>query len=123
MRRIIITGATGNVGMEVIKSLSTLNTDLEIVAGVRDLEQDKEKLLPYKVSLVKFDFTDSTSYRPALENCQILFLLRPPQISDTEKYFKPLLNIAKEVGIQHIVFLSVQGVEKVLSFRTTKLRS
>ena len=112
MQRILITGATGNVGLEVIKSLSTLNADLKVVAGVRNMEQDKKKLLPYKVSLVRFDFTDSTSYRPALENCQILFLLRPPQISNTKKYFKPLVNIAKEVGIQHIIFLSVQGVEK-----------
>jgi uncharacterized protein YbjT (DUF2867 family) len=112
MQRILVTGATGNVGMEVVKSLCTLNAQLDIVAGVRDIEEDKQKLLPYKVSLKKFDFTDSASYRPALENCQILFLLRPPQISDTEKYFKPLISTAKEVGILHIVFLSVQGVEK-----------
>ncbi len=112
MQRILVTGATGNVGMEVIKSLCALNAQLEIVAGVRDIEEDKQKLLPYKVSLKKFDFTDITTYSPALENCQILFLLRPPQISDTETYFKPLINFAKQGGIQHIVFLSVQGVEK-----------
>jgi uncharacterized protein YbjT (DUF2867 family) len=112
MQRILVTGATGNVGSEVIKSLCKLNAKIEIVAGVRNVEQDKQKLLPYMVSLKKFDFLDSTSYSAALESCHILFLLRLPQIFDTEKYFKPLINIAKEVGIQHIVFLSVQGVEK-----------
>jgi uncharacterized protein YbjT (DUF2867 family) len=39
-------------------------------------------------------------------------LLRPPQISEVKKYFKPIIEIAKEVGVEHIVFLSVQGVEK-----------
>lgn len=112
MQRILLTGATGNVGMEVIKSLCALDPPLEIVAGIRDVEQDKEKLLPYKVSLKKFDFTNIDTYIPAVENCQILFLLRPPQISDTEKYYKPLINSAKQTGIRHIVFLSVQGVEK-----------
>lgn len=112
MQRVLITGATGNVGIEVINSLFALNAPLEIAAGVRDIDQDKQKLLSYKGSLKRFDFTDSTSYRSSLENCEILFLLRPPQISDTRKYFKPLIDIAKEVGIQHIIFLSVQGVEK-----------
>jgi uncharacterized protein YbjT (DUF2867 family) len=112
MQRILVTGATGNVGFEVIKSLCKLNAKIEIVAGVRNMEQDKQKLLPYKLSLKKFDFLDSTSYSAALESCQILFLLRPPQISDTEKYFKPLIYSAKRSGIKHIVFLSVQGVEK-----------
>ncbi len=112
LKRILITGATGNVGLEVIKTLYALNTKLKVVAGIRDVEQDQKKLLEYKVDVIKFDFTDITSYRPALENCTILFLLRPPQISDTENYFRPLINSAKEAGVQHIVFLSVQGVEK-----------
>lgn len=112
MQRILITGATGNVGMEVIKSLLELSSDVEIVAGCRDTTQDKQTLLHYNVSIQKFDFTDIATYRPALENCHVLFLLRPPQISDTEQYFKPLITIAKEAGIRHIIFLSVQGVEK-----------
>ena len=110
--KILITGATGNVGMAVIKSLSKTPHTLQIVAGVTDPVKDKDKLAAYKLELVKFDFTDATTYRPALKGCQMLFLLRPPQISDTKKYFKPLVEIAKEVGIRHIVFLSVQGVEK-----------
>lgn len=40
------------------------------------------------------------------------FLLRPPQISEVEKYFKPIIDTCKAKGVKHIVFLSVQGVEK-----------
>ena len=112
MKKILITGATGNVGFEVIKSLNKIPHTLQIVAGIRDFITDKEKLAAYKIGFVQFDFMDFATYKPALEGCEVLFLLRPPQISDTEKYFKPLIETAKEVGIKHIVFLSVQGVEK-----------
>jgi uncharacterized protein YbjT (DUF2867 family) len=40
-------------------------------------------------------------------------LLRPPHISDVQKFFKPLIANAKAAGVQHIVFLSVQGAESV----------
>ena len=110
--KILITGATGNIGLSVIKSLNKLPHQLEIVAGIKDFSKDKEKLSSYNIKLVKFDFIDATTYKPALEQIDLLFLLRPPQISDTNKYFKPLIEIAQQVGIKHIIFLSVQGVEK-----------
>ena len=110
--KILITGATGNVGLAVIKSLVKNMHATSIVAGVRDLNSDKQKLAAFDIECVAFDFENNKTYRPALQNCDILFLLRPPQISNTEKYFKPLIAIAKEVGVTHIVFLSVQGVEK-----------
>jgi uncharacterized protein YbjT (DUF2867 family) len=112
VKNILITGATGNIGIEVIKALQNVNNSFKINAGVRDLEADKQKLIDYKVNYIKFDFTDEKTYKLGLENCDILFLLRPPQISDVKKYFKPLIAIAKDIGIKHIVFLSVQGVEK-----------
>ena len=112
MRKILITGATGNVGMEVIKSLQKSNCPLDIMAGIRDLGVDQVKLAHYNVRLKNFDFMDIRTYLPALRHCDTLFLLRPPQISDVEKYFKPLIDTAKEVGLKHIIFLSVQGVEK-----------
>ena len=56
-------------------------------------------------------FTDLATYRAALDGCDLLFLLRPPQISEVGKYFKPLIDMAKTCNIQHILFLSVQGVE------------
>ena len=112
MQKVLITGATGNVGLEVIKALHQLPHQRSIVAGVRNLAEDRERLAAYNVQLVKFDFTDLSTYRAALADCAILFLLRPPQITAVEKYFKPLLDLARERNVQHIIFLSVQGVEK-----------
>ncbi len=111
-KKILITGATGNVGLAVIRCLHELNQDLNIVAAVKDVDTDKGKFLHYNIEFAQFDFTDSATYEPALRNCDLLFLLRPPQISQADKYFKPFITLAKQSGVRHIVFLSVQGVEK-----------
>ncbi|NDP28232.1 MAG: NmrA family NAD(P)-binding protein, partial [Flavobacterium sp.] len=112
MTKVLITGATGNVGIEVIKSLQNIDHQLDIYAGVRNLNEGKIKLSEYKVNFSQFDFTDVKTYKTALDGCDIIFLVRPPQISEVEKYFKPLIDTCKENGVKHIIFLSVQGVEK-----------
>lgn len=111
MKKVLITGATGNVGLEVIKSLEKIPHNLSIYAGVRDLIKDGDKLAKFEGKPIHFDFEDALTYQ-IFSKCDVLFLLRPPQISDTEKYFKPLIESAKVLGVKHIIFLSVQGVEK-----------
>ncbi len=112
MNTILITGATGNVGLQVIQSLTEIQHDLKLIAGVRNLESDASKLTNFNIRLTKFDFTDTETYDAALRQCNVLFLLRPPAIAEVAKYFEPLIAKAKVIGIVHIVFLSVQGVEK-----------
>lgn len=112
MPKVLITGATGNVGLAVIKALYPLPPGFTIYAGLRDVAADNALLTGYDLHSVAFDFTDSSTYQPALSRCDVLFLLRPPQISDVETYFKPLIAEAKQQGVSHIIFLSVQGVER-----------
>lgn len=113
MKRILITGATGNIGEEVIYCLCETCKESEIIAAVRNIENAK-KILPNheKLSFTGFDFEDETSFNSAFKNIDLLFLLRPPHISQVDKYFKPLLAAAKKNGITKVIFLSVQGVEK-----------
>jgi uncharacterized protein YbjT (DUF2867 family) len=89
---------------------------LRILAGVRDKNEldvagnslsDGVTLEP-----VYFDFADSKSVDAAVSKCDSLFLLRPPQLTDVQGYFAPVVNSAKRHNIEHIVFLSVQGVEQ-----------
>ncbi len=113
MKRILVTGATGNIGLEVIHYLSELNSDTEILAAVRNIDKAKKTFKNYSnLHYRKFDFENKSTFSEAFDQVDILFLLRPPHISDVEVVFRPLLYLAKENGINKVVFLSVQGAEK-----------
>ncbi len=66
MTKILITGATGNVGTEVIKSLQNIDHQLDIYAGVRNIYEDRLKLSNYKINFSLLDFTDVDTYKTAL---------------------------------------------------------
>jgi len=113
MKRILVTGATGNVGFEVIRFLFLNSTGCRIVAGVRNIVEAKRKLKDYeKLEYVAFDFENPATFEGALEKVDSVFLLRPPHISDVDQYFKPLIESMAKHQIGELVFLSVQGVEK-----------
>jgi uncharacterized protein YbjT (DUF2867 family) len=112
MKRIFITGATGTVGCEVIKAIKALDYPVQIKAGVREITKKQSLYADHDLQFVKFDYTNFATFTPALFECDTLFLVRPPQISNVPKYFYPLIEVAKKIGIQHIIFISVQGVEE-----------
>jgi uncharacterized protein YbjT (DUF2867 family) len=111
MQRILISGATGNVGVEVIRALPRERKEFQVVAAERTPKKFPENLKSYVDDVVHFDFEDAASFGSAFQGTDTLFLLRPPQISDVKKYFTPLVEAARKAGIQHIVFLSVQGAD------------
>lgn len=113
MSKILITGATGNIGVEVIRFLYGIDTSHRIIAGVRNIEKAKNefKSCP-ELNYVHFDFEDFNTFESALAGIDRIFLLRPPHISNVDKYFKPLIAAIKKNKIHEIVFLSVQGAEK-----------
>lgn len=101
--KILLTGASGNVGSATHRWLKKISPSPSIYLASRHPKSENDVL---------FDFLNASTYAKAFTGIDLLFLLRPPQISDVNKYFAPLLQTAKEKGIQKIVFLSVQGVEK-----------
>lgn len=110
MRRVLITGASGTVGSEVIKAIKALDFPIQIIAGVREITKEQSLYAGHNLQYVKFDYTNFSTFTPALFECDTLFLVRPPQIANVPKYFLPLIEVAKHIGIEHIIFLSVQGV-------------
>lgn len=113
MKRILISGVTGNIGFATLKYLYKLGTQNKIVAGVRNIDRAKQELNAFKeLELVSFDIVNPDTFKNALKNVDTLFLLRPPQISDIPRYFVPLINAIKEANVKEVVFLSVQGAEK-----------
>jgi uncharacterized protein YbjT (DUF2867 family) len=113
MRQILITGASGNIGTEVIKSLFKQGNNNHIIAGVRNMSKAKQIFTDFKnLDYRDFDFENLQTFDKSLESIDCVFLLRPPHISDVEKYFRPLIQKITDKGIKQIVFLSVQGAEK-----------
>ncbi len=112
-KRILVTGATGNVGIETIRHLLSSAENEEIIAGVRNTEKAKALFtntpnLHYRY----FDFDNSESWNNAFKDIDILFLLRPPQMAKIE-LFNSLLDNALHNNIRKVVFLSVQDADKM----------
>lgn len=104
--RILITGATGQVGSRTIEFLLS-NNDIEIVAAVRS----PEKAAPFKakeISTVILDFDDESTHRPALEGIDRVFLVTGYTV-DMLRQSKALLDNAKKAGVKNIVHLGACG--------------
>ncbi len=111
--KILIIGATGNVGQAVIHTLVQRDGEYELFAGVRDLERGKLHLGAYtQLQYRQFDFEDSRSFGAALQGIDRVFLMRPPSLADIPRYFEPLVQAMKAAGTKLVVFLSVHGAER-----------
>lgn len=106
---ILVTGATGNVGREVVRVLLAAN--LRARAADRDPSRARA-LLGEGVASVRLDYRDPATFAAAVDGARGLFLLRPPAIADVEHTLLPFIDEARRRGVQHIVFLSVAGAGK-----------
>lgn len=98
---ILITGATGNVGSNVVAQLVNRGAD------VRALVRDPAKAsLPSGVDVVKGDLLDVDSLRTAMKDVSTLFLLNAV-VPDEFTQALIALNLAREAGIERMVYLSV----------------
>jgi uncharacterized protein YbjT (DUF2867 family) len=107
---VLVTGAGGNVGREVVRQLAARGVPYR-AAVVNDA--DAARVPDLGGEHVVFDFTDPTTFGPAFDGVTKLFLMRPPQISNIERDMKPAIDYAVSAGVQHIVFLSLVGAEKL----------
>jgi uncharacterized protein YbjT (DUF2867 family) len=113
MEKILITGATGNVGLSTLRLLLEKNyPGTEVVAAVRDIENAAKIEGIGKCSFVKFEFDEASTYESALKGVTKLVLIKPNQVTDVSKHVFPFLDCAKSLGIKQIVFVSIVGAEK-----------
>ena len=112
MNTILITGAGGNIGTEIIRGLKELGKKSGIVAAARNPGKAREELQGFPgLTYRKLDFTNPATFDDALRDIDIVFLLRPPNLADVSAYFEPFLEAMLKKKIRKIVFLSVQGAE------------
>lgn len=103
----LVTGATGNVGSQVIQELR--GRDVYIRAFVRDPARATEKL-GEDVELASGDFLDTASLRRALEGVNHLFLTSADGLQKVE-HESTVIDAAAAAGVSRVVKLSTLGAE------------
>lgn len=106
---ILVTGATGNVGRVVVERL--LEAGLAVRAAARSTDE-VTRTFGARVEPVTLDFTDASTWSAAYSGVERMFLLRPPHLGKPKTQMVPSLERAKELGVRHVAFLSLQGAEK-----------
>ena len=103
MKPIVVTGATGTVGSEVVRQL--LAAGATVRAAVRSPGKIAESS---NLDAVAIDFGRFETLRTAMQGAEHLFLLTafmPEMITQS----KALVDAAKNAGIEHVVKLSAIG--------------
>ena len=104
---VLVTGATGNVGREVVAEL--LRRDVPLRAAA--LDESDAAGLPAGVSWTRLDFAAPATFAAALDGVNRVFLLRPPQMAKAAA-FEPFIAAMTTSGVRQVTFLSLLGVEK-----------
>ncbi|OBQ96500.1 NmrA/HSCARG family protein [Mesorhizobium sp. WSM3866] len=106
---ILVTGATGRVGRHVVDQL------LQRGATVRVLTRDPAKAsFPTGVDVAKGDLLDVDALRSAFKDVSTLFLLNAVT-GDEFAQAIIALNVAREAGVDHVVYLSVFEADRAVN--------
>ncbi|WP_434724742.1 SDR family oxidoreductase [Mesorhizobium sp. RIZ17] len=106
---ILVTGATGRVGRHVVDQL------VKRGANVRVLTRDASKAdFPAGVEVAQGDLLDIDSLRSAFTGVSTLFLLNAVA-SDEFTQAIITLNVARETGVERVVYLSVIHADRFVN--------
>lgn len=118
-RTILVTGATGIVGSEVVKQLESSSSNHGIIRAAIH-SQSKTNMLMHdnnvnnnnnNIEIVNIDYDKPETLSPALNNVDKLFLLTLPAPNKIGDTFFNVVKESKKNGINYIVKLSVMGAD------------
>jgi uncharacterized protein YbjT (DUF2867 family) len=98
---ILVTGATGTIGSLVVQGLAAAGAPVQAL-----VRTPGKRRFPAGVAEVVGDLTDIASMRAALSSVRTLFLLNAVTPDEVTQALVAL-NLAREAGIERIVYLSV----------------
>ncbi|MBB5059588.1 uncharacterized protein YbjT (DUF2867 family) [Granulicella aggregans] len=101
--RVLVMGATGQVGGALIPLLAA-NDTVEVVAAARN----REKAASLGVPIVHLDLDDFSTFATALEGVDRIFMATGYTV-DMLRQSKDLVNAAKRAGVKQIVHLGACG--------------
>jgi uncharacterized protein YbjT (DUF2867 family) len=113
-RKILVTGATGQQGGTLARLL--LQKKHKVYALTRNTHSTAAQDLQHKGAyIIKGDLDDSGSLNHAIDNVESIFLMGTPFEDGTDgeiRRGKLMVDIAKDKGIEHLVYSSVANADK-----------
>ncbi len=106
---ILITGSTGSIGSQVLAHVAGRGAEVHALARTPEKTQ-----FPDGVIAVKGDLTDVDTMRAALAKASTLFLLNAVTPDEVTQALIAL-NLAREAGIERIVYFSVPHSDKYIN--------
>lgn len=116
---ILVIGATGTVGSDVVQGLAEAGIDVR--AATRDPGTARGRTWTGNVRPVAFDFEAPGTWAPAFEGVDRMFLMARPGDDDADRYSIPFVDEAVRRGIRRIVALSALGVERLPGMALRKI--
>jgi uncharacterized protein YbjT (DUF2867 family) len=106
---ILVTGATGTLGSEVVRQLSNETSEVNIKAAIHTVDNANKVQYP-RVETVQIDYDNQESLSKAFKGVNKLFLLTHAS-AKTVEHESNLVNEAKKSGVTHIVKQSIMGAD------------
>jgi NAD(P)H dehydrogenase (quinone) len=103
---IIVTGATGQLGHLVIKSLLKKVPASQIVAAVRNVEKARD-LAALGVQVRHADYNQPASWDAALKGADKVLLISSSEIGQRARQHKAVIDAAKKAGVKLLAYTSV----------------
>jgi ergot alkaloid biosynthesis protein len=99
--QILVTGGSGKTGSRIVSRLR--QGGLEPRVAVRS---------PRAAGTVRFDWLDAATFDQALEGVRAVYLLAPPDATDSLEAMRPFLEKALDEGVEKFVLLSASILEE-----------
>ncbi len=101
--KIAITGATGQLGREVVAKLKSRTSSDNLIALVRTPEKAADLGIESRV----FDYTKPEHLPEALQGVDALLLISGNELGQRELQHKNVINAAKQAGVKWMVYTSL----------------
>ncbi|GAB4044622.1 SDR family oxidoreductase [Spirosoma jeollabukense] len=104
---ILITGATGGLGHQIIDVLLTTTPTSEIAALVRDVNKAAD-LVKRGVDVRQADYVDYPALVQAFRGVDKVLLVSAVAFTDRVHQHQNVIDAAKEAGVKHLFYTSIQ---------------
>jgi NAD(P)H dehydrogenase (quinone) len=107
MKKIMITGATGGLGSEVVCQLKAKQPAADISILVRNPENETVKAFARQgINVQQGSYDDYQSLVQAFQGIEVLYFVSGNDILARAQQHENVINAAKEAGVQHILYTS-----------------